>query len=140
MKSRAVPFLLALLASAAFFTLPSIVGACAGTRARETVLMPAMAAAWSQMLAKHVEAAAAAGVVENVEPKTLREKSAAMQTALDSGDRYAVSADDWNLLRPAALAGVQVRVNANEIGPGVGLEIVETVRQFDQRMTQLKAR
>lgn len=113
--------------------------ACAGTRARETVLMPAMAQQWSHTLAPHVEAAAAAGAVATPAAE-LREKSAAMQTALDSGDRYSVSAADWNVLRPAALAGVQVRVDAKAIGPGVGLSMVEAVRQFDERMTQLLAR
>lgn len=117
-----------------------LLAACAGVKARETVLMPAMAQAWSTVLAKHVEAAAAAGQPEGSNPATVREQAAAMQAALDSGDRYAVFSVDWATLRVAALAGVQVRVSANEIGPGVGLSIVETVRQFDQRMTQLLAR
>jgi len=118
----------------------SLFAACAGVKARETVLMPAMAQAWSTVLAKHVEAAVAAGQPEGSNPETVRDQAAAMQAALDSGDRYAVHSVDWATLRVAALAGVQVRVSANEIGPGVGLSIVETVRKFDQRMTQLLAR
>lgn len=117
-----------------------LIAACAGVKARETVLMPAMAQAWSTPLMKQVEAAAVAGLPEGVDPAAVREKAAAMQIALDSGDRYAVNSGDWAMLRSAALAGIQARVKAGEIGPGVGLSLVETVRQFDQRMTQLLAR
>jgi predicted aspartyl protease len=117
-----------------------LIAACAGVKARETVLMPVMAQAWSTVLSLHVEVAATTNALEGVDPELLRSKSAAMQAALNSGDRYSVVAADWALLRPAALAGVQARVTANEIGAGVGMSIVETVRQFDVRMTQLLGR
>lgn len=115
-----------------------ILAACAGVKARETVLMPVMLQAWSTVLAKHVESVAATSAPEVATP--LREKAEALRVALDSGDRYQALTVDWPTLRQAALAGVQLRVTANEIGPGVGLSIVETVNQFDQNWTKLGAR
>lgn len=111
---------------------------CAGVHARETVLMPTMLQAWETTLAKHVEVVAAGSAAELA--ADLRSKSEAMRTALASGDRYMMASTDWPTLRQAALAGIQLRVSSGEIGPGVGLSIVETTNLFDRNFSKLVSR
>lgn len=120
------------------FALAFVLLACAGIHARETVLMPTMSQAWSTVISKHVELAATAMPEE--EANVIREKNAAMQAALDSGDRYQVRGADWLALRVAATAGIASRVASGEIGPGVADSIRETLNQFDADFVKLGAR
>lgn len=113
---------------------------CAGTKARETVLMPALLQAWTATINKQVEAAAVANAVPLFTPEQVRALGAALVSALESGDRSIARTVDWSALRQAALIGIQLRVKNNEIGPGVALSIVETVRLFDQDWTTLLSR
>ncbi len=106
----------------------ALLAACAGTKAREHVLMPAMALAWSTVIAPHAErgGASAADV-------------AAVQVLLDSGDRDAAPAiaAAWLVLERDALRGINLRLAAGEIGPNGASILRETLRQFTARVAQL---
>lgn len=105
-----------------------IATSCAGTKARENVLMPAMALAWSTVIAPHAERGGADVVqLDNV------------QVLLDSGDRDAAAAiaAAWLSLREDALRGIDLRLAVGEIGPNGANVFRETVRQFTARVAQL---
>ena len=103
-----------------------LLSACAGTKARENVLMPAMHEAYVRVIERHVER----GGGDPGESASLRE-------ALAAGDVVGVLALDWNALRIAALRGIEARLAGGEIGPGVAASIAETLAEFDRRMAQL---
>jgi len=108
--------------------------ACAGVSARENGLMPAMAQAYTTGISPLIgRGADAAGVDVSAE-------SDAFLNALESGDRELVRPLDWTALRSFALSGIQVRLDAGEIGPGVSRSLLETIAQFDARHSQLLLR
>lgn len=121
-----------------------VLASCAGIEARERALMPVMSRAWSVVIAQHVEAGVvaslAAGAMTADEASRTRAESAAMKQALDSGDRLQVINVNWDMLRAAALDGVRSRIDSAEIGPGVGMSLVETIDKFDEKHDQLLAR
>lgn len=108
--------------------------ACAGVSARENVLMPAMSKAFATVVAPAVDRGATEAGVD------LGDAVQVFQDALDSGDREQVRVLDWSGLRALALSGIQARVDAGEIGPGVARSLLETVNQFDARHSQLLLR
>lgn len=126
----------ALRACALFLALAA---ACTGTALRDTAALPTMAMHWQTAIAPQIEAKATA--TAPAEAETLRAKSSAMLAALKSGDRWLIPLADWALnLKPAALAGIDVRIGLGQLGPGGGDSAREAIRQFDERLAQLVAR
>lgn len=127
------------VALATFLAL-AVSSACTGVQARENVLMPAMSRAYTTVIEKHVDRGIAEAELDATAAQSLQDLQAGLIAALDSGDRHEVDGSAWATLRPFALAGIDARVQAGEIGPGVADSIRETVTQFDQRMVQLLLR
>jgi hypothetical protein len=90
--------------------------ACAGARARQHVLLPAMRTAWVSIAPE----ARVGGATE--------EQVSAMDAALETGF---VEVGGWPTLRDLALVGIQMRLENGEIGIGVAALLRERVRQFD---------
>lgn len=102
-----------------------LLAACAGARAREDVLLPALRGEWP-----HVRALAVRGDAR-IEPTAAR-----MDGALAAGDRPAIAAT-WPPLETAALAGVQAELAAAEIGDHGATIARETVHQFGRGVALL---
>ena len=102
-----------------------LAGACAGARAREDVLLPALRGEWP-----HVRALAVRGDAQ-IAPTAAR-----MDGALAAGDRPTIAAV-WPPLEVAALAGVQVELDSAEIGDHGATIARETVHQFGRGVALL---
>ncbi|MBL8752281.1 MAG: hypothetical protein JNK15_03185 [Planctomycetes bacterium] len=96
-----------------FLLVASLLVSCAGTAARQSALLPAIASSWSAVrvqvtreLAAAPDPAGTAAVFD-------------ADAALAKGDPVAIAAVPWSLLEGLALADVQRREAAAEIGPGV---------------------
>ena len=100
--------------------------------------MPAMALGWNGTISAQVAWQAAHG--DPLDAAALLEGSEAMRSALESGDRSQVIGVDWTLLFFGAVAGIEGRQLADEIGPGVAASLRETVDRFNQSYVQLLAR
>lgn len=88
-----------------------IVVACAGTAARQNVLLPALASTWASI---RVQIERQASFQDDTQaPKV----AAAASAALTSGDPVAIAAVNWTLLEDLALADIDRRIAAREIGP-----------------------
>lgn len=103
----------------AVLLLALVLSACAGTKAREYVLIPAMEVAWPPI----AEAA-------------LREDPAApvdlMAEALAARDRIALSRVDWPWLMLLAERDIARREAAGEIGPSAANLLRERILQFNE--------
>jgi len=121
----------------------TLLTACAGTRARDNVLLPAMQLAWPGV-AKDVEHGVVDGEQQGdlnaASADVLRAGAASMGAALEVGDRFEVLAVDWASLRGMALRGIVVRVARGEIGAGVAGSLRERVAQFNASFLKLGAR
>jgi hypothetical protein len=121
-----------------------LAGACTGITARDEVLLPAMSLGWSTTIAVQIEHDVSdrlgLGAIDAAQAQAILNESDAMQAALDSGDHTQVIGVNWGMLRLSALGGVQHRRDADEIGWGTAISIVETVDQFNARWVQLLAR
>lgn len=110
-----------------------IATACAGIRARENVLMPAMAQAFATVIRPNAEAAAEPPAVELDRAREI----------LDSGDRTLAPEllGLWTeSILPAFVEGINARFEAGEIGPGVARSLMETTRQFELNLMRLASR
>lgn len=96
--------------------------ACAGLEARKNVLIPTMELMWPSIVAS----------IGSSSPEV-----EAMTVALKSRDIDKVLLANWDLLRSLALAGIQARLDAGEIGPGVAESLQEGVRLFDESFRRL---
>jgi len=125
-----------------FFTILSIllICACAGVRARESVLLPAMRAAW-----EGISADVGAGIVDlaasgtPASTESLR-AAADVARALQAGDVAQVAAARWDIVEPIAQRGIDARLAKHEIGPGVAASLRERVRKFTEAWVLLGAR
>lgn len=105
-----------------------LLAGCAGMKARENVLLPTMALAFSTVIAPIIEASdPSSDVLLAV---------SAVRAALEAGDGEAVSAA-WAVLEPAVLAAIDRRVDRGEIGPGVAGSLKEAVRLFGLQVVRL---
>lgn len=107
-----------------------LIAACAGVRARDELLRP-MALAFPPIAEMAERGAPEARVVEAV---------AGIRAALDSLNRGALLSLDWPAVRAAVEADIARRVQAGEIGIGVGQSLLERVRLFDESWTKALAR
>lgn len=128
MKRRAAFGLAALLA----------VGACTGISARDDVLIPALHATYVELMAPMVDDAL--GRLAPEDRLLLAEAASGLLTALATGDRGAVSLEQWDLVRGALDARIRERVSAGDIGPGVGISLLQAVVLFDRQLRLLVAR
>lgn len=97
-----------------------VAAACSGVTAREEVLMRDMELAWPN-------------VAENVKRGSAEDQTAvlsAVSLALQSRDRYELAKVPVMSLLDLASIGVQKRVEAKEIGPGVAASLLERIRNF----------
>lgn len=95
---------------------------CAGTKARENVLLPALRAAW-------------VGVQEDALRNPDQSESAAiaqMSAALQNGDAVAVAVVNVQLIVTAAMRGIDLRISQGEISPGVAISLKERVSNFSE--------
>ena len=122
--------------------------ACAGTRARDDVLEPAMRGAWSG-ISEEVERGAVdartTGAIDDAGLSRARTQARAIGTAL--GDtaiarpQVQVALAPWKLqLRPLADRGINAQVAAGEIGPGVAGSKRERLSQFSTAVDTYLAR
>lgn len=104
---------------------------CAGAKARQEVLLPALKRLFTDVVAPHVERAAARVEAEDgagaPAAVTVRAASVACAAALDAGDALALGAVDLDLLYGAAVAGIADRVGEGEIGRDVGVSLQRSV-------------
>jgi len=110
-----------------------IATACAGIKARENVLMPAMLQAFATVIQPTAERAAEVPV----------EELARVREILETQDRTLAPEllGLWTeSVLPAFIDGLNVRLEAGEIGPGVARSLIETTRQFELNLMRLAAR
>lgn len=107
--------------------------ACAGTRARENVLMPVMAQAFDTVIRPNVEKATDVPVVAlDRMGEILSERDVSLAVELLTL---------WTeQVRDAFIDGLNNRLSAGEIGPGVAASLLETAAEFDRNVTRLVTR
>lgn len=105
----------------------ALLGSCAGIKARDEVLLPAMSVAF-QGIAQDV----LRGAQYLPEADRLRAEAEVEQirVALETGDRRALTLLDWTWLHGIALDGIGLRIMAHDIGPGVAASLIERLAMF----------
>lgn len=102
----------------------TMLAACAGTAARQDVLLPAMSAAWAsikvqvQREASHIDSMQAAEAV------------AAADAAFATADPVKFAAVNWGVLDALALADIDRRLDAQQIGVQVAQSLRGRVVDF----------
>lgn len=111
-----------------------VLSACAGTAARENVLLPSMLQVWPRIAIQVHDGATAAVAAAEIPAETLLvidRESERMLDALERSDLLALASVNWSGLRPYAIRNIQDRTNAGQIGAGVAATLVERIKQFD---------
>lgn len=108
-----------------FPLLAMLVAACAGTAARQKVLLPSLRNAWPPIRVQVEREAGASESVDVVAPVV-----AAANSALAVGDPVLVGAVDWPLLERLADGDVQRRVDDGTITIGIAESLRERLAQF----------
>ena len=103
-----------------------VLSACAGTRARTSVLVPAMQQAWPR-----IEALALLGAQD----VTAVERFGA---ALSTGDMDVIASVPFEPVRLFALQGIQIRLMDGTLGPIGAGSYRENVRLFNESYLKLK--
>jgi hypothetical protein len=111
------------------------VSSCAGTRAREEVLLPILAAVWPAVSAD-VDSGVALLPVADREVPRLEMKT--MMLGLVSRDIDEVLAVNWPMLLDLGLRGIKEREISFEIGPGVADSFRERLRMFSEAWHKLR--
>lgn len=115
------------------------VGGCAGQKAREGVLLPAMRSSWygiRQDVLRGVQDATVSG--ENAPAAHAERQAEDMTRAIDLGEIDVISAVDWLALKAMASRGIEARLTAGEIGPNVAATYEERLTQFERSLATLK--
>lgn len=118
---------------------------CAGVEAREEVLTPAMAVAWTNVsgdVSNGIRIAEAGGALDPTDAAAARATAAEIGTALDSLDRSALLPLDWESLRALAASGIDTRAvlsaelpeGVSHIGIGVAGSLHNRLNLFDRAM------
>ena len=95
---------------------------CLTGHAIDETLLPAMEAAWPGVRADIERAPEGEGV-----PVMVLD---VFEAALGGADYGVMVGVDWPVLEAAAYAGIQARLDAGEIGPGVKISLIERVLRF----------
>ena len=109
--------------------------ACAGTKAREELLMPAMKVAWiaiSKNVEQGIDAALDTADITPVEAAGFRSEIIAMDSALASGDPLRAADVNWHRLRRLAAQGIEARRARGEIGWGVSKILNDRLAKFHE--------
>ena len=114
---------------AATMLLALLVSACAGTRARENALIPAMQVSWPRIEALALLAA------EEEEAVVVRDFGA----AIVSGDPLRIVALPFEPVRILALQGIQGRLTDGTLGPFGAGSYRENVRLFNEAYLRLRS-
>lgn len=111
--------------------------ACTGTAARDEVLMPAMARAWTGVRADVESGTHLLGEAERAQ---VLDTVGAVTAALDAGDRGALLPLSWSRLHLVAVRGINQRVTDGEVGVGVAASLHERLAQFGRSWALATAR
>lgn len=114
--------------------LPWFGAACAGAKVRAEVL-PVMADVFERIV-PDIERGMVSRGLDVPATEAVTRAVAAFREGLRDGKLLA--ALDWTPLRELAVAGVLARVQAEEIGPGVGASLLERVRLFTESMEMIR--
>jgi len=120
------------------FAVALLASSCAGTAAREDVLMPAVQQAWPGVRAdaqRGIAAVYPAGAPDEVVLPLSR-----LDRAIFDGNRAKINLLDWEAIRFLALAGIDDRLAKAEIGPNGAKSFRDRVFYFDESIRSLKAR
>ena len=109
--------------------------ACAGLKAREHVLVPAMKMAWVG-ISSDIDVGLSLLTVDAA--TFVRVKQKRMAAALDAGDIPGVLMVDWSILRSTAEIGITLRLKRGEIGPGVAGSLHERIAVFTRALSKLE--
>ena len=108
--------------------------ACSGMTARQQVLLPALRAAWSDMLDDvnaGIESHLMAGTIVQAAADGLRNARDEMTAALASGDPDLIRSKPWPALKAEALSGIDAELASHAIGPDVAPSLRMRVTRFD---------
>jgi len=113
---------------------------CAGNRARDNVLVPALGE-----ISPGLRSDVAAGVetLDPIEQEAASEDVAVFFEALGMNDRNAVivrAVPLWPAIETLALRGIDAKLAAGEIGPGVRESLLERVRNMEAALTRVAER
>lgn len=111
--------------------------ACAGIEAREHALMPAMELALPGLAA---DAQPAIEALDPTEADAARATIDGIRAALETRDRSRLVGLDWSGIRSLVLSGIQSRLSAGDIGPGVAASKLERLRLFDEAWVTVTSR
>lgn len=130
-----------------YFLLATVIGAvvflltcsCAGTAARDNVLMPAIAQAWPGVKA---DAERGIAVVYSAGPAPIEVMLplSRLDRAIFDGNRALVNLTDWLQTMPFTEQGISDRLTKGEIGPNVANSLRKRVQTFDEAIRKLKER
>lgn len=110
---------------------------CAGMKAREHVLLPAMKMAWVG-ISSDIDVGLATLTVDAA--AQVRVEQSHMALFLDAGDIDGILMVDWRRLRQTAEAGITLRVQRGEIGQGVARSLLERLVMFTRALLELEKR
>lgn len=113
---------------AATLLLAFLVSACAGTRARTSVLIPAMQQSWPKIEALAILAADPAQEAIIV----------AFDAAMELGDPAQIAVAPWAQVRMLAMQGIQIRLNDGTLGPFGAGSYRQNVLLFDEAVNKLR--
>lgn len=102
----------------------TIFAACAGSAARQNVMLPALASTWASIRVQVEREAATTG---NTAAAPVVQ---AANLALESGDPVKIASVNWTLLEELALADIDRRVAAREVGPLVAESLRGRIQDF----------
>lgn len=131
--------------SAALLLTLFLVAACAGTKARDNVLLPAVATAWKPVksdIKLGMADAKTAGALDASVEAVLTARLSDYDAAMVAKDRTAllVLRGSWAQFKTYAERGVTARVKAGEISAGVAQSFFERHARFEEALFVLTNR
>ena len=112
--------------------LGAVPAACAGIKARDHILLPAARQAWVG-----ISSDVQRGVADSPKREQILAEADLATRLLAEGDRAKLRTINWPLLRDAALRGIEVKLQAGEVGPGVAESLRLRIQKFDDAWRKL---
>lgn len=112
----------------------ALLPSCAGSRARQNVLLPAMRLAWGSIspdVERGLTEAVAGGTLTQVQATQFLAQRDEFEDKLREDEPERNLQLTWLALRPWAEAGIGERESAGEVGAGVAASLRERVANFD---------
>lgn len=116
---------------------------CAGSKARDEVLLPTARAVYPRVRAdidRGIETAQETGAINPAQAAGLIADADALQAALDLGDRAAIQLIPWAPLEGMAVLGVQNRVNNGELSEANASLFYQRIVNFRDAIDRLAQR